>query len=237
MKDILFLDTETTGIDPLIDRLFQVCYKIGDRIENEFFKPSVPISIKAQSISHVTNKMVEDKSEFRYSEMKKELDSLLKDNILVAHSAPFDIDMIEKEGVSVPRYICTLKIARFLDPEGAIPEYNLQYLRYYFGLEIDATAHDAKGDVLVLEAIFKKFYNDMLVTYGTHDAVLAKMMEVSLLPSLFQVFPFGKHRGKRIEEAVMMDRTYVEWLLEKKIQNEELDEDWIFTLKHHLNVR
>lgn len=237
MQDILFLDTETTGIDPLIDRLFQVCYKIGDRLENEFFKPPVPISIKAQSISHVTNKMVEGKSEFKYSEMKKELESLLKDNILVAHSALFDIDMVEKEGVSVPRYICTLKVARFLDPEGAIPEYNLQYLRYYFGLEIEATAHDAKGDVLVLEAIFKKFYNDMLTTYGNHEAVLAKMMEVSQLPSLFQVFPFGKHRGKRIDEAVMMDRTYVEWLLEKKIQNEEFDEDWIFTLKHHLNVK
>lgn len=237
MHDVVFIDTETTGIDPLVDRLFQVCYKSGDVLKNEYFKPEIPISVKAQSISHITNKMVEDKSEFTYSDFKKDLQKILSENILVAHSALFDIEMLEKEGVTIDRYICTLKVARFLDPEGAIPEYNLQYLRYYFGLEIDATAHDAKGDVLVLEAIFEKFYNQMLEEYGDHKKVLEKMIEVTKLPSLFQVFPFGKYKGRRIDEAVVVDRAYIEWLLEKKLQNEEFDEDWIFTLKHHLKVK
>ena len=38
-----------------------------------------------------------------------------------------------------------LKLARYLDKNGVIPKYNLQYLRYYLGLEIEAMPHDALG--------------------------------------------------------------------------------------------
>ncbi len=207
------------------------------KIFSEYFKPPVPISIKAQSITHITNEMVEEKDEFKYSKMKKDLNSLMKDGILVAHNAVFDIDMLAKEGVETPRFICTLKLARFLDDEGIIPEYNLQYLRYYFQLNIKAFAHEAKDDVLVLEALFKNFYEKMLNVYGSHESVIKKMIEVSTLPSTFKVFPFGKHKGKRIEEVVIVDRSYVEWILEQKIQNEYYDEDWIHTLKYYLNLQ
>lgn len=38
----------------------------------------------------------------------------------------------------------------YLDKEGVIPKYNLQYLRYYLKLNIDATTHTAIGDVLII---------------------------------------------------------------------------------------
>lgn len=236
MNDLVFLDTETTGPDFLVDRLFQVSYKNGDDLKTEYFKPPIPISIKAQSITHVTNKMVEERSEFVYSQMKEDLKKLLADKILIAHNALFDIDMLVKEGVAVPKYICTLKVARFVDEEGVIPEYKLQYLRYYYGLELSVGAHEAEGDVLVLEAVFKVLYDKMMEKYGSHAAVIEKMIEVSLAPTLFKVFSFGKHRGRRVEEVLVIDRSYMEWLLEKKMEADLLDEDWIFTLKYHLKV-
>ena len=54
------------------------------------------------------------------------------------------------------RAICTYKLARYLDPEGSIPQYNLQYLRYYLKLDIDAVPHSALGDILVLEGLFHR---------------------------------------------------------------------------------
>lgn len=237
MDKLVFIDTETTGIDLLMDRLFQVAYKHKGKVYSEFFKPPVPISIKAQSITHITNEMVEKKEDFSYSQMKKDLSLILKDNILVAHNAIFDIDILAKEGVDTSRYICTLKVARFIDEEGIIPEYNLQYLRYYLNLNVHALSHNAEDDIKVLEALFENFYEKMLYQYKTSDKVIEKMVEVSSLPSLFKVFPFGKHRGRRIEEIVISDRSYVEWILEQKIQNEYYDEDWIHTLKYHLNVQ
>ena len=236
MNDLVFLDTETTGPDFLMDRLFEVAYKHKDKICSEYFKPPIPISVKAQSITHITNKMVEDRQEFAYSTMKMDLQKLLPKNILVAHNAMFDIDMLIKEGIEIPRFICTLKVARFIDEECAIPEYNLQYLRYFFGIEINAGSHAAKGDVLVLEAVFKVLYDKMIEKYGDHEKVIAKMLDVSARPTLFRMFNFGKHKGKLVEEVLSYDKPYIEWLLAKKLENDYMDEDWIFTLKYHLKI-
>lgn len=236
MDNLVFLDTETTGPDFLVDRLFQVSYKHKDKIHSEYFKPPIEISVKAQSITHVTNKMVENREEFVYSRMKQDLREILSQNILVAHNAMFDIDMLVKEGIEIPRYICTLKVARFIDEESQIPEYNLQYLRYFFGIELNVGSHEAEGDVLVLEAVFKILYEKMLAKYGSGEAVIAKMLEVSTQPTLFRLFNFGKHKGKKVEEVLAIDRSYMEWLLTKKLESDYMDEDWIFTLKYHLKI-
>ncbi len=234
MDKLIFLDTETTGNNLLSDRLVQISYSHNGKLISEFFKPTPPISIKAQSITHITNKMIADKPLFSDSRLKSELEELLKESIIVAHSAQFDLAMLAHEGLVAPKFICTLKVARFLDEENKIPEYNLQYLRYYFELEIEARAHSAEGDVLVLEAIFKKLYDMMMESVGDHEAVINKMIDISGRPSLFKIFTFGKHRGKRVEDVVKTDKSYVQWLLEQKQINERDDEDWIHTLKHYL---
>jgi DNA polymerase III alpha subunit (gram-positive type) len=97
MNELIFLDTETTGNDVLNDYLFQVCYAHRDEMHCEFFKPHIPISIKSQAITHVTNKMVADKQPFSISPMRTKLAHLLEKNILVAHNAVFDIEMLYKE--------------------------------------------------------------------------------------------------------------------------------------------
>ncbi len=235
MHRLIFLDTETTGNDLLQDRLFQVCYSHKGNIISGFFLPSLPISVKAQSITHVTNKMIGETKPFSDSQIKIDLQELLKENIIVAHNAQFDICMLAHENINAPKFICTLKVARFLDEAGEIPEYNLQFLRYYYGLEINASAHSAQGDVLVLEAIFKKLYAVMLETYPDHETVINKMIEVSSLPSLIKIFPYKKHRGKKIEEVAKIDRPYLEWMLEQKMQSESNEEDWVYTLKYYLS--
>ena len=154
----IFLDTETTGTGPE-DRLCQIAFKP----ENgpavcEMFNPGMPISIDAMAIHHITNQMVEDKPPFQGSGAYKQLKELVNDetNIIVAHNAAFDMRMLDAEGIQPPRSICTLKLARYLDKNGVIPKYSLQYLRYYLGFEIEARAHDALGDLLVLEELLNR---------------------------------------------------------------------------------
>ncbi len=236
MDKLIFLDTETTGNDFFKDRLFQVSFSYQGKIVSQFFKPPLPISIKAQSITNVTNKMLEGKPGFENSKMKKDLQKILKDNILVAHNAQFDIAMLVQEGIEVPKFICTLKLARFLDEDCIIPEYNLQFLRYYYELDINVFAHDAKSDVLVLEGLFKKLFEIMLKTYKTEEAVIAKMMEVSSQPFLIKLFNFGKYKGRRVEEILVLDKGYLEWLFLQKQQSGVEDEDWTFTLRYHLKI-
>lgn len=232
-KGLVFLDTETTGNDTAEDYLCQVCWKLEGKLFVKNFKPPIPISIKAMSITHITNEMVDREESFSGSDTSKELQKILESNILVAHNARFDIAMLEKDGVSVPKNICTLRLARYLDEEEEIPEYNLQFLRYHYGISVDAMPHSADGDVLVLEAVFKKLYEIAKNKAGeaSHEDIIERMVNISAKPSLIRRFPFGKHNGKTVEEVASEDRGYLEWLLKSKLADSPDDEDWIYTLQ------
>jgi DNA polymerase III epsilon subunit-like protein len=133
--------------------------------------------------------------------------------------------MLEREGIHPSNYICTLKLARYLDPKGIIPQYNLQYLRYYLDLNIEATAHDALGDILVLEALFKRIHAKFK-SFGIEE-VSGQMIRISQSPILISRVPFGKHRGMHFSEV---PKDYLAWLA-----TTEIDEDLAFTVAYYLN--
>ena len=234
--ELIFLDTETTGNDIKKDHLCQVCYysSLDKQIRTGFFKPVVPVSVKAMSITHITNKMLKDKPPFIGSSIHVELQKKLETGVLVAHNAKFDKAMLEAEGISVPKFICTLRVARFLDPKNLIPEYNLQYLRYHLDLNVEGRAHDAEADVNVLRAIFDRLFVKIKEEGLNDGKTIEKMIEISKNPSLFTRFSFGKYKDRMIEDILKTDKRYLEWLLNTKLENEEGDEDWIYTLKYYL---
>jgi len=225
----IFLDTETTGTAEK-DRLCQLAYKTETgEIVNKLFKPPLPIAIDAMCVHHITNEMVEDKPTFKDSPDCQKLAGLLSDgsNVLVAHNAKFDVDMLIKEGINPKKVICSLKLARNLDPEGKIPKYNLQYLRYFLKINIQATAHDALGDILILEKLFERLLARMNKDVGP-DAVEDKMIEISSNPVLLSRMSFGKHKGQFFRD---IPKDYLQWL-----SGTDLDEDMRFTVEHHLSM-
>jgi DNA polymerase III epsilon subunit-like protein len=233
--NIIFLDTEATGNDTKTDRLCQVCYKHNGHFFTEYFKPPVPISIKAMSITHITNEMVADSPVFIGSPYAERLQTILNTAVLVAHNAPFDIAILQAEGISVHQYICTLKLSRFLDDKGVIPEYNQQFLRYYLRLSFDVpiVPHDAESDVLVLEGIYQRLATEYKKRFG--DEYLNKMIEISMNPLMIKRFTFGKYNGDLIEDIAKTDKGYVQWLLKAKRENSDGEEDWIYTLENYLS--
>lgn len=236
MSKIIFFDTETTGIGEE-DYLCQIAYKIGDQSFREMYKPPIPIPPGASAVHHITNEMVKDKPSFTDSPEFKTIKELFedKDSILVAHNMCFDLGMIKKEGINPPNTICTLRVARYMDKDGKLAKHNLQFLRYALGIEIEATAHDALGDVLVMEQLFERLKKKLAETERLNgDEPLKRMMEISSQPSLFRTISFGKHAGKKISDILETDRGYLEWLLAQKEAGDQKDEDWIYTLKHYL---
>ncbi len=237
MKKIIFLDTETTGTEST-DVLCQLAYKSGNELFCELFKPNKKISIEASSVTHISNKMVADKPSFKESPDYTKIKAMLEDenSIMVAHNAKFDLGMLEHEDVVPFNHICTLRVARYLDKEHKIPQHKLQYLRYYLEIEIEAQAHDALGDVLVLEKLFERMLAAIKKENDdcTDEEAFAIMIDISSKPSLMYSFSFGKYKDKTIQEVLTLDRGYLEWFLSTKEKDNPLDEDWIYTLKYYL---
>ena len=236
MFKLIFLDTETTGNTDK-DFLIQIAYKTLNETFTGLYKPEKKIPPEASAVHHITNKMVENLPSFKESGDLAKIKILFEDEntIVVAHNAPFDLLMIKKEGIELKNFICTLRIVRYLDKEEKIEKYNLQYLRYLLEIEIDATAHDAMGDVLVLEKFFHYLKDKMMKEQNLDEKeTIEKMIEISSHPSLLHTFKFGKHNGKRIEDVMKIDRGYLQWLLDQKLNGDGIDEDWIYTLRHYL---
>lgn len=234
---LIFLDTETTG-NTKDDFLCQIAYHERGTSEffNELYKPLKPIPPEASAVTHITNKHVADKPEFKTSNDYENVKQLLEsdDVVLVAHNAMFDIGMLQNEGINPKNFICTLRVARDMDESGVIPKYNLQFLRYYLELDVEAQAHDALGDIMVLEALFDRLLKKQIELSGGEESAIQKMIEVSSHPSILRNFSFGKYSGRTIEEVAKMDRGYLEWLYEQKKSSDQNEEDWLYTLHHFL---
>lgn len=236
---LIFLDTETTGKGPM-DRLCQIAYKLDSEEFESLFKPPVSIQVEAMAISHITNKMVENEMSFIGSEMHKNLaDIFSKEVILIAHNAQFDVEMLRKENLEIKNIIDTFKVAYYLDKESKIAQYNLQYLRYFLDLDVEnVVAHNALGDVKVLEKLFERLFQKMMIEFKDEKFVLEEMIKISSQPLLMKKFPFGKYKGQKVEDIVKSDSGYLDWLLKQKIeareQEDKNDENWIYTLEYYL---
>jgi len=245
-SQILFLDTETTSKDN--GRLVQLAVKKPGFWNEECmefkYKPAEPICFEAMAVHHITEEDVAGLKTFEESGERCHLQKELNSCILVAHNAKFDIGVLEREGLTVPNFIDTLKVARYLLPD--MPNHQLQYLRYALHLDVSkaATAHDAVGDVLALEALFHNLFwktVDVMFDDATIDKVQGKtndelqelvhekMIEISKKPSLVKVLRFGKYAGKDIVVVIKEDRNYINWLLGRV----DLDEDLKYSIDYY----
>jgi DNA polymerase III epsilon subunit-like protein len=234
---LLFIDTETTGTGPN-DRLIQVAYRYRDENEkvktvNELFKPPLPVKLMAMAVHHIRNQDLEGKPVFVGSDTYLELKVLAEQGyIFVAHNAKFDLAMLAKEGIVFNDYIDTLKIARAADPAAVCESYSMQYLRYFYDLDVDLgglAPHDALADIIVLRALFQT-----LMDYIPQ----ADMVQISKEPALLTKMTFGKYAKQGItslEKIAQLDKDYLRWLLNDKLEAPEGEEDWIYSLRYYIN--
>ena len=229
-QNLIFLDTETTGIEN--GRLIQLAYKKQgeENIFVEFYKPPAPIEIEAMAVHHITEKKVADKLAFERSDAHGALSTLLLDSILVAHNAKFDIGILEREGIKTPNYICTMKIAQSMYD---FPNYKMQYLRYLWDVDGDgAAAHDAEGDVIILEKIFEHMASEYAAAHNLSEAeTIDAFVKISQNPLLLKKINFGKYTGKTFEEIKNADPAYLQWMATLK----DKDEDFIYTVNYILD--
>ncbi len=243
-KTLVFLDTETTGIikddKNQISSNWDIIQLAYRKIENNnitdwnhFINTDTKMEIGAMATHGIYPSLLKEKSEWKYLADVVIDKSVFASNILIAHNAIFDTEVLTRSGIECHNEVIdTLKVAKILLSEGIFqevkgsePEYvNMQYLRYYFDLfqivdenwkEETTTAHDAFGDVVVLERIFRVMFdmikNKLSVTSDEVIDIMIEMTQKEYL--LLKNMAFGKYRGKSFEEVSRIDSKYLDWII------------------------
>ncbi|QEK39308.1 DNA polymerase III subunit epsilon [Candidatus Nesciobacter abundans] len=161
-QDIIILDTETTGLDPQKDKIIEIgCVKISDRkISTDsfqvFINPGIEISEESQNIHGITNEFIKDKPKFE--SVYSEFSNFIKDSILVAHNASFDMSFLNaeikrlKHPILKNEVIDTLKVARKKFPGSPA---NLNALAKRFNISLhERDLHGALIDANILAKVY-----------------------------------------------------------------------------------
>jgi DNA polymerase III epsilon subunit-like protein len=229
---LIFLDTETTGLE-VSDRICALGVVYENNSSFELINPTKKIPPIASSIHHITNEMAKDAPAFEFSKSYPLLQELnTKENILVSHNAPFDVAMLQKEGVVWQGGIIdTLKCSKALMED--LGGYGLQFLRYECRLYrkeeerfeehgIAPMAHNALSDAL---------HTKMLLEYLEDLECIEKLVEISQSRLLIKRFPFGKYAKKSIKSVALKDPKYVQWMVDSMM---ELDEDLRYSIDYYI---
>jgi len=226
---IIFLDTETTGLEDT-DKIVSIALVVldGDNSNEiyELINEGKKVPPLASSINHITNEMIKDKKKLVDSEAFKFLQkNNSKSTTIIGHNVKFDLEKLSKSGFKfLGDVIDTLRVTKHLIPECEI--FSLQYLRYelklYKNEKIDIKSHHALSDTLVVKELY-----DYLLDISS----MALMLDLSTKNVLMQKLEFGKYSGKYIEEICMTDRGYLEWMLLNIL---DLDEDLRYSIEYYL---
>ncbi len=158
-RTFAFVDVETTGIDPSVDRVVDfacVVVRNGQRIASyqSLVNPGRPIPAIASSIHHIRDRDVFNAPPLH--EVVARAKPMIADAIVVAHNASFDrafLPFVEARPVA-----CSLRLAMHVLDD--VPNYKNQVLRY--ALDIDDAAleglmpHRALADAIVTSHIFTR---------------------------------------------------------------------------------
>ncbi len=208
-----FVDIETTGAysnNNCITEIAIILYD-GKEVEGKFhtlINPEAPIQPYVQSMTGITNKMVENAPKFE--EVAENIYNLLKDRIFVAHNVNFDYSFVSQHlksagyTIDLPK-ICTVKLSRKIIP--GLLKYGLGSLSNHFNI-INKARHRAIGDAEAMMKIFiilQKNDTNYEIEKLTKKRKVHQYLPPNLiqnnfheLPSLPGVYYFKNKKGKII---------------------------------------
>ncbi|MGB8490536.1 MAG: 3'-5' exonuclease [Bacteroidales bacterium] len=227
-KPIAFIDIETTGINVSADRIVELSVlKISPNGNEEWMitriNPEMPIPPKSTAIHGITDKDVAGEPTFR--EIAKKLAAFLEGCDLAGYNAiKFDIPVIAEEFLRA-NVEFNLRKRKYIDPQVIFYKKEQRTLTaaYQFYCSRDLkNAHSSKADVEATYEVLKA----QLDRYGDLDNDMEKLADFSSFNNIAdfagrivydengtELFNFGKHKGKVVEEVFKEEPSYYSWMM------------------------
>jgi len=229
-KPICFFDLETTGIDIVKDRIVEISilkiYPNGNKESKTWLvNPTIPIPSTASEVHGITDEKVANEPTFK--EIAKQIYQMIKDADLAGYNSDrFDIPLLAEEMLraGVDEFDFGNRVT--VDVQTIFHKMEQRTLsaayKFYCGKEL-TDAHTAAADTYATYEILKAQldrYEDVLennmkklsdFTYRKQIADFAGFIGYNVAGE--EVFTFGKHKGKRVEEIFETEPGYFGWLL------------------------
>ena len=235
-----FFDIESTGLNVSKDRIIELCIiKVNPNGSTEtktwLLNPDYPISEEAESIHGISKEMIADKPTFK--QVAKDIYRFLNNCDLAGYNSNrFDIPMLVEEflraGIDFE-----VKNRRFIDVQNIFMKMEPRTLkaayRFYLQKELK-NAHSAEADVMatyeVLKAqldrykeakitdkegnVIQPVKNDMdaLAEFSSHHRNADLVGQIIYNKKGEEMFNFGKHKGKTVEEVFRKEPSYYDWM-------------------------
>ena len=227
-RPIVFLDLETTGVDPAKDRIVEISLvKVqpdgSKEVKTRRINPGMPIPPESTAIHGIADDDVKD--EPRFEQIAKSLAAYMEGCDLAGYNSNrFDIPVLAEEflraGVDVD-----LKKRRFIDVQNIFHKMEQRTLvaayRFYCDRELEG-AHSAEADTLatyeVLKAQLDRYDNlendiDFLAEFSTRNESADYAGRILYNEKGEEVFGFGKYRGRSVAEVFRAEPSYYAWMM------------------------
>ncbi len=180
-----FVDLETTGGNPLVDRITEVGVVLVDQTGvhewSQLLNPQTRIPVFIERLTGITNEMVSDAPSFEY--IARELNTMLEGYLFIAHNARFDYGFLKNEFKRLditfrPNILCSVKLSRALFPE--YKHHNLDSLIARHDLTV-SDRHRALGDAKLIHQFWQDIHNRFDADYIT--VIVKKLVGRPSIPS------------------------------------------------------
>lgn len=227
-KPICFFDLETTGIDITKDRIVEISilkvYPNGNKESKTWLvNPTIPIPKAASDVHGITDERVADEPTFK--ELAKQIHNMIKDSDLAGYNSDrFDIPLLAEEMLRA-EVDFDLRNRVSVDVQTIFHKMEQRTLsaayKFYCGKDL-IDAHTASADTNATYEILKA----QLDRYDSLENNIKKLSEFTYRKQIAdfagfigyndkgeEIFTFGKHKGKRVEDIFDEEPGYFGWLL------------------------
>ncbi len=231
---LAFIDLETTGINVSSDRIVEISIlKIfpdnSQEIYTQRYNPTIPIPIGASKIHGIYDEHVKQSPTFRDEAQK--LNSFLDTCDLGGYNSnKFDVPLLVEEF-----YRCGIEFnltnRKLVDVQNIFHKMEQRNLgaayKFYCGNDLN-NAHSAEADIVATYEIFKaqlvrysELKNDInfLHDFSSQNKNVDFAARIIMNENGKEIFNFGKHKGKLVEEVFKTDLGYYDWMMKGDFAN------------------
>ncbi len=212
IKDFLVFDIETTGFSYKNNKIIEIGaarVRDGEIIDkfSSFVNPETKIPQKITELTGITNEMVKEAP--LIDVVIKEFNEFIKDSILVAHNAYFDVGFIKKNlkdiGITIDNPILdTVPLARYVYTD--LKRHRLDVIAKHIGVDMGShhrALDDAFTTVRILEDALKKLKDMGIDDFYTLNKRSKEEMDVKKLPTFHITLLAQNYKGlKNLYEMI-----------------------------------